>query len=68
MAPILTFLEAGHEVSVLSVAGGKIPIDEASMNAPFRTEEVDTFLAGGMLLLVTPGKPIGSVQSVATHE
>lgn len=56
MAPILAFLEAGHEVSVLSVAGGKIPMDEASMNPPHRTEEVDKFLAGGMLLLVSTGE------------
>lgn len=45
MAPILAFKEAGYEVSVLSVAGGKIPLDEGSMNAPFRTEEVEKFLA-----------------------
>lgn len=45
MAPILMFKVAGHEVTVLSVAGGKIPLDEASMGAPFRTEEVDKFLA-----------------------
>lgn len=48
MAPILMFKVAGHEVTVLSVAGGKIPLDEASMNAPFRTEEVDKFLADGV--------------------
>lgn len=46
MAPILALQAAGHEVSVLSVAGGKVPLDEGSLNAPFRTEEVDTFLAG----------------------
>eukprot|EP00892_Ulva_mutabilis_P009794 jgi/Ulvmu1/7187/UM034_0096.1 len=44
MAPILAFKSAGFDVSVYSVAGGQIPIDEASLNAPFRTEEVDTFL------------------------
>ena len=58
MAPIIAFLDAGHEVSVLSVAGGKIPMDEASMNAPFRTEEVDKFLAGGMLILASSGKTL----------
>lgn len=44
MAPILAFKSSGYEVSVFSPAGGKIPIDEASLNPPFRTEEVDKFL------------------------
>lgn len=47
MSPILAFKESGFEVSVYSPAGGKIPIDETSMNEPFRTEEVDKFLEDG---------------------
>lgn len=47
MAPILAFKSSGCDVSVYSPAGGKIPIDEASLNPPFRTEEVDKFLEDG---------------------
>jgi putative intracellular protease/amidase len=48
MAPILMFKEAGHEVSVISMAGGKVPLDEGSMTDQFRTKEVDSFLSGGV--------------------
>lgn len=65
MAPILAFKDAGLEVSVMSIAGGKIPLDEASMGAPYRTEEVDTFLAGGMLLFTTA--PSLHAQSVCSQ-
>lgn len=48
MTPIIAFQTAGAVVSVYSTAGGEIPIAEASLNEPFRTEDVDTFLADGM--------------------
>lgn len=60
MSPILAFQASGFEVSVYSPAGGKIPIDEASMNAPFRTEEVDKFLEDGGESVAQPFPSVGS--------
>eukprot|EP00892_Ulva_mutabilis_P008518 jgi/Ulvmu1/6038/UM027_0014.1 len=45
MAPIRMFKAAGHNVSVYSIKGGKIPIDEMSLGDQFRTEDVDKFLS-----------------------
>jgi len=47
MAPISMFKNAGHNVTVYSIQGGKIPIDEMSLGDQFRTEDVDQFLADG---------------------
>jgi hypothetical protein len=51
MAPILMFLEKGYQVSVYSMKGGRIPIDQGSMSDQFRTEDVDKFLSQGAQVL-----------------
>lgn len=44
MTPIHLFKEAGYAVTVASIKGGEIPMDEASLNAPFLTPVVEKML------------------------
>ncbi|GMH43395.1 hypothetical protein BSKO_11317 [Bryopsis sp. KO-2023] len=39
------FVAAGFEVTIASMKGGKIPLDETSLQPPFKTPDCDTFLA-----------------------
>jgi hypothetical protein len=48
MAPVLIFRESGCDVTVYSMEGGPIPIDEGSLSDQFRTADVDKFMADGM--------------------
>ena len=47
MAPYYYFLEAGCSVTIASIKGGEIPMDEASLNPPFVTKEVEKFILDG---------------------
>lgn len=44
-APYYAFLDAGIEVDVASVAGGRVPVEPLSMREPLRTEDDDRMLA-----------------------
>jgi len=57
MAPYLAWKGVGYDVTVASMAGGKIPIDEGSLGEPYRTPEVDAFYADSA--------PLTSCSSVA---
>lgn len=39
------FKKSGAEVTISSMKGGKVPIDEGSLQPPFKTSDCDTFLA-----------------------
>lgn len=56
MAPLSMFKQAGHNVTVYSIQGGKVPIDDVSLGDDFRTEDVDKFLADGVHLSITCAK------------
>eukprot|EP01025_Chloroclados_australasicus_P023969 TRINITY_DN24130_c1_g1_i1.p1 TRINITY_DN24130_c1_g1~~TRINITY_DN24130_c1_g1_i1.p1 ORF type:complete len:285 (-),score=43.72 TRINITY_DN24130_c1_g1_i1:212-982(-) len=43
MAPLMLFKAKGYDVTVASMKGGKIPIDEGSMSDQFKTDEVKAF-------------------------
>ncbi|MEW5316116.1 MAG: hypothetical protein WDW38_007502 [Sanguina aurantia] len=43
-SPYYVFKNAGYDVKIVSVAGGKIPFDEGSLAPPFLTPEVEKFL------------------------
>jgi hypothetical protein len=47
-APFYCFKEAGYDITVTSIQGGEIPVDEASLNAPFVTPDVEKFLLDGV--------------------
>ncbi|KAI8469572.1 MAG: class I glutamine amidotransferase-like protein [Monoraphidium minutum] len=42
--PYYTFKDHGLEVTVASISGGEVPVDEASLAAPFLTPQVEKFL------------------------
>lgn len=44
-APYFVWQEAGHEVVIASVKGGKIPLDEASLSGDFLTDAAKRFQA-----------------------
>jgi hypothetical protein len=45
--PYLTFKEAGLQVTVASVKGGKIPVDAGSLDKQFVTPDVTKFMNDG---------------------
>jgi len=45
------FTSHGLSVTIASIKGGEIPVDEASLAAPFLTPEVEKFLLDGAALL-----------------
>ena len=47
VAPYYVFTEAGYDVTVASIKGGKIPVDPASLQGDFKTENVTKFWADG---------------------
>ena len=47
MAPWFLFKKHGYEVVVASVKGGEVPFDEASLNPPFATKEVEQGILDG---------------------
>eukprot|EP00802_Teleaulax_amphioxeia_P013320 Tamp_13370.p1 GENE.Tamp_13370~~Tamp_13370.p1 ORF type:complete len:230 (+),score=61.70 Tamp_13370:3-692(+) len=44
-APYYVFTGAGHEVEIVSIAGGEIPIDAGSMKGDFMTADCTKFMA-----------------------
>lgn len=49
MAPYILFHEKGYKVTVASMKGGKIPIDEGSLAEQFVTDHVKQFQADSAL-------------------
>lgn len=47
VVPYDVFKQQGYEVTVASIKGGEIPVDEASLNPPFATKEVEEFILSG---------------------
>ncbi|KAL3142602.1 hypothetical protein ABBQ38_002919 [Trebouxia sp. C0009 RCD-2024] len=45
MAPYYVFAEAGYDVTIASIKGGEIPVDEASLQGDFKTADVTKFWA-----------------------
>lgn len=43
-APYLYLKEQGYDVTISSIKGGEVPMDEASLNPPFTTKDVEKFL------------------------
>lgn len=48
VSPYYVFSEAGYDVTIASVKGGKIPVDSASLQGDFKTADVKKFWADGM--------------------
>ncbi|EFJ45186.1 hypothetical protein VOLCADRAFT_106142 [Volvox carteri f. nagariensis] len=44
VAPYYIWKKHGYNVTIASVKGGEVPMDEASLNPPFLTKEVEEFL------------------------
>jgi hypothetical protein len=47
VVPYDVFKQQGYDVTVASIKGGEIPVDEASLNPPFATKEVEEFILSG---------------------
>lgn len=45
--PYYIFTSHGYSVTIASIKGGEIPVDEASLAAPYLTPEVEKFLLDG---------------------
>ena len=48
VAPYYVFTQAGYDVTVASIKGGKIPVDPNSLQGDFKTEDVKKFWADSM--------------------
>mmetsp|Transcript_21639 Transcript_21639/g.28789 ORF Transcript_21639/g.28789 Transcript_21639/m.28789 type:complete len:235 (-) Transcript_21639:318-1022(-) len=46
-APYYTFVEAGYDVTIASVKGGPVPIDQNSVSEPFFTDDAKKFMHDG---------------------
>jgi putative intracellular protease/amidase len=44
VAPYNAFKARGYDVTVSSVTGGEIPVDEASLSPPYVTKDVEEFI------------------------
>ena len=53
VAPYYVFTQAGYDVTVASIKGGKIPVDPNSLQGDFKTEDVKKFWADGMQSIST---------------
>lgn len=56
--PYYTFKDAGCDVTIFSVLGGKIPIDAGSLSDDFKTENDKRFEVSGDLALLENSPPI----------
>lgn len=59
--PYYTFVDAGCEVTIASIAGGKIPIDAGSLSADFKTDNDKRFEDTGDVKKLETSTPIGEV-------
>ena len=65
-APYYAFIEAGFSVTVASILGGEVPMDDASLNPPYLTKEAEKFiLDDAAMQLVSESKPISSIDFLA---
>lgn len=46
-APYNLFTASGYGVTIASMKGGQIPVDQGSLQPPFKTADCDQFLANG---------------------
>lgn len=61
-APYTAFKKAGYEVTLASIKGGEVPIDEASLHPPFLTKVAEEFLLDDEAMkLVTESKALADV-------
>ena len=44
VAPYNAFKAQGYDVTVSSISGGEIPVDEASLGPPYATKDVEEFI------------------------
>ncbi|KAG1676650.1 hypothetical protein FOA52_008780 [Chlamydomonas sp. UWO 241] len=64
-APYYAFLAKGYTVTVASIKGGVVPFDDASLNPPFVTPDVEKFRSDETaMLLVTKSKVLSEVKAV----
>lgn len=62
--PWFLFKEAGFEVTIASINGGEVPMDEASLGAPFATKTVEKFLLDDAAIdAVTNSKKLSEVKA-----
>lgn len=54
--PYYIFQAHGVDVTIASVKGGEIPVDEASLAPPYNTPQVERFLLDGALWSVGSGR------------
>lgn len=67
--PYYIFKAHGCDVTVASVRGGEIPVDEASLNAPFLTPEVERFLLDDdAMKQVLDSTPLAAVADWADYD
>jgi len=59
--PFYVFKDAGCDVEIYSVKGGKIPIDAGSLSGDFKTENDKRFEAGGDIAKLDGTKPIKDI-------
>jgi len=59
--PFYTFKDAGHDVTIYSVAGGKVPIDAGSLSEQFKTENDKRFESSGDVNLLDSTKPLSEI-------
>lgn len=63
-SPYLTFREAGHDVTIASPAGGKIPIDAGSQNGDAYTAECKQFMEdAGCAKLIAESLSVSAVST-----
>mmetsp|Transcript_2216 Transcript_2216/g.5632 ORF Transcript_2216/g.5632 Transcript_2216/m.5632 type:complete len:231 (-) Transcript_2216:121-813(-) len=68
-APYYVFKAAGCEVTVVSIKGGEIPMDEASLNPPFLTKEAEKFILDDeCMALVSESKPVTTVTDFTAYD
>eukprot|EP00199_Chlamydomonas_sp_CCMP681_P005858 CAMPEP_0119102958 /NCGR_PEP_ID=MMETSP1180-20130426/1540_1 /TAXON_ID=3052 ORGANISM="Chlamydomonas cf sp, Strain CCMP681" /NCGR_SAMPLE_ID=MMETSP1180 /ASSEMBLY_ACC=CAM_ASM_000741 /LENGTH=230 /DNA_ID=CAMNT_0007087351 /DNA_START=98 /DNA_END=790 /DNA_ORIENTATION=- len=63
-APYFKFIDAGFTVTVASIAGGEVPFDPSSLEAPFLTKEAERFMLDDKCMaLVLASKALSSVDA-----
>lgn len=67
--PYFTFKDHGLDVTIASIAGGEIPVDEASLGPPFATAEVKKFLLDDTAMAqVLESVPLADVADWAAYD
>lgn len=59
--PYYVFKDAGHDVTIYSVAGGKVPVDAGSLSDDFKTENDKRFESTGDINLLNSTAPLSQI-------